>query len=123
MVQQNAHDDAADAATESDDDWQRRELCSDGNCIGVIGSNGCCKECGKPRSGTDSMRWTSCPENEPESDDPGEMDDSNNAGETMESRDGVDPYWADRRLCVDGNCIGVVGPDGKCRECGRVCDT
>jgi hypothetical protein len=24
-----------------------------------------------------------------------------------------------RRLCPDGNCIGVVGDDGRCRVCGR----
>jgi hypothetical protein len=24
-----------------------------------------------------------------------------------------------RRLCPDGACIGVIAPDGKCRECGR----
>jgi hypothetical protein len=29
------------------DNWNERTLCSDGNCIGVIGSNGYCKECGK----------------------------------------------------------------------------
>ena len=23
-----------------------------------------------------------------------------------------------RVLCMDGNCIGVVGPDGNCRVCG-----
>lgn len=27
--------------------------------------------------------------------------------------------WADRRLCSDGNCIGVIGPDGRCNECGK----
>ena len=27
---------------------EERILCSDGNCIGVIGSDGLCKECGKP---------------------------------------------------------------------------
>ncbi len=27
--------------------------------------------------------------------------------------------WADRRLCSDGNCIGVIGPDGRCKECGK----
>jgi hypothetical protein len=30
------------------DDWESRTLCSDGNCIGIIGANGRCKECGKP---------------------------------------------------------------------------
>jgi hypothetical protein len=34
---------------ESDeDDWDERVLCSDGDCIGVIGPDGRCKECGKP---------------------------------------------------------------------------
>ena len=32
----------------TDLDWEHRVLCSDGNCIGVIGPNGCCKECGRP---------------------------------------------------------------------------
>lgn len=27
--------------------------------------------------------------------------------------------WADRKLCSDGACIGVIGPDGKCKECGK----
>jgi hypothetical protein len=26
---------------------------------------------------------------------------------------------ARRRLCPDGACVGVVGPDGRCRECRR----
>lgn len=29
-------------------DFSERILCSDGACIGVIGENGVCKECGKP---------------------------------------------------------------------------
>lgn len=32
-------------------DFDNRKLCSDGTCIGVIGSDGRCKECGKPYSG------------------------------------------------------------------------
>ncbi len=34
--------------TQTDLDWENRILCSDGNCIGVIGPDGKCKECGKP---------------------------------------------------------------------------
>jgi len=30
--------------------------------------------------------------------------------------------WENRRLCSDENCIGVIGPDGRCKECGRPCD-
>ena len=26
---------------------------------------------------------------------------------------------ATRVLCSDGTCIGVVGPDGRCKECGK----
>jgi hypothetical protein len=29
------------------DDWDKRQLCSDGTCMGVIGENGKCSECGK----------------------------------------------------------------------------
>ena len=32
-------------------DWDKRVLCSDESCIGVIGPDGKCKECGKPVSG------------------------------------------------------------------------
>ena len=32
----------------TDVDWENRRLCSDGNCIGVIGPDDCCKVCGKP---------------------------------------------------------------------------
>jgi hypothetical protein len=28
-------------------------------------------------------------------------------------------FDAGRRLCDDGSCVGVVGPDGVCRTCGR----
>ena len=34
--------------------------------------------------------------------------------------DADDDHWANRRLCPDGNCIGVIGPDGRCKECGRL---
>lgn len=33
------------------DDWKNRILCSDESCIGVIGPDGRCKECGKPHTG------------------------------------------------------------------------
>lgn len=27
--------------------------------------------------------------------------------------------WDHRELCPDGGCIGVIGPDGTCKTCGR----
>lgn len=35
-----------------DQEWERRTLCSDESCIGVIGANGRCRECGLPYGGT-----------------------------------------------------------------------
>lgn len=45
--------------TISNDEWERRILCSDGNCIGVIGADGCCKVCGKPYEGDLPLTATS----------------------------------------------------------------
>jgi hypothetical protein len=28
--------------------------------------------------------------------------------------------WDQRQLCPDGGCVGVIGPDGTCKTCGRV---
>ena len=48
-----------DAAVEGGDedafDFDSRKLCSDGTCIGVIGADGRCKECGKPYTGEPEM--------------------------------------------------------------------
>jgi hypothetical protein len=27
--------------------------------------------------------------------------------------------WAHREVCADGACVGVIGPDGTCKVCGR----
>lgn len=56
---QEVHTDLTDAAAEGDDegtvDFASRKLCSDGTCIGVIGPDGRCKECGKPYTGEPEM--------------------------------------------------------------------
>jgi len=37
-----------------------------------------------------------------------------------EDEDSVtDIEWEQRTLCMDESCIGVIGPDGRCKECGR----
>lgn len=133
-----------DAETSEDDDldadWENRVLCEDGNCIGVIGPNGLCKECGKPYEGNDeinpedkkeetsgldklSIDEDSVTDTGPEetfSHDHGEQlrDDATEqsvADETLVP----DDDWESRTLCSDGNCIGVIGPDGRCKECGK----
>ena len=108
-----------------DIDWDNRVLCSDGNCIGVIGSDGNCKECGKPYKG--KLPWqigSEEPGPSPEvSDQPDLPDEEEEAVvDTERDTDGKtqdDSDWENRKLCSDGNCIGVIGTDGRCKECGK----
>jgi hypothetical protein len=76
----------------------RRELCPDGGCIGLIGPDGRCKVCGtvSPSAVADPRRQGMVDGEE------GDADDED-----------------DRELCPDGACIGVIGDDGRCGECGR----
>lgn len=87
-------------------DLENRELCPDGSCIGVLGPDGRCSECGRTReqaaSGVD-------PEGAAGGDAP--LD-------TIETS-----FDDERQLCPDGACIGVIGPDGRCKECGRSRDS
>jgi len=110
-----------------DSDWDRRVLCSDGNCIGVIGPDGRCKECGKPYEGelpepesrNSEASATLTPADEPE-ENSGESEAA--SGQTDDGPDGSpsdESDWDRRVLCSDGNCIGVIGPDGRCTECGK----
>jgi len=105
----------------SDSDWGNRILCEDGNCIGVIGPDGNCKECGKKYEGT--LPETVVSAEETPSDGSGETEEIDTpaqtaaddpSGEEAESDD-----WGSRQLCNDGNCIGVIGSDGRCKECGK----
>ncbi len=47
-------------------------------------------------------------------------------GESVESDTGDGGDYAydpgKRVACSDGNCIGIIGPDGKCTECGKPYD-
>ena len=111
----------------TDIDWERRVLCSDGNCIGVIGPDGLCNECGKKYEGTlpedHFLGKESLPQEEstvkqedqsPEEVEPQDATEENGENESLENDD-----WQNRILCSDGNCIGVIGPDGCCKECGK----
>ena len=107
-------DEPSDLNTEGenarDDDWENRILCSDENCIGVIGPDGRCKECGKAYK-----------DKEPQA---GEMDTAPSDAAPQEDPDvkpatRFDDDWESRTLCSDESCIGVIGPDGRCKECGR----
>ena len=39
--------------------------------------------------------------------------------ENEENKKQTDLEWERRTLCSDESCIGVIGPDGRCKECGK----
>jgi hypothetical protein len=112
------NNDHASESRISDAEWARRRLCPDGHCIGVIGPDGRCKACGRP-AGED------LPAAAEDAAAPDFTDDAPVDAGPPESAPALSPTavpaddWDHRRLCHDGNCIGVIGPDGCCKECGR----
>ena len=106
---------------DKNEDWESRVLCSDESCIGTIGTDGKCKECGKiyegvlqaaPSAGnvpaeTNLNKIANPPQNQEINKDSGSKNYN------------ADEEWEKRVLCSDGACIGVIGPDGKCKECGK----
>jgi hypothetical protein len=115
----NEHpDEIMEKNSEKETDWENRTLCSDGNCIGVIGPDGHCKECGKKYEGPaleESPFEEDMDEEETEA-----IADENAEEENIEEKDTPDDLdWENRKLCSDGNCIGVIGSDGRCKECGK----
>ncbi len=86
-------------------DFDSRRLCDDGACTGVIGDDGRCRECGRTAGA-----------GEPVAADAG---DEGDAGDARDAREDAPPFDDDRRLCPDGACVGLLGPDGRCKVCGR----
>jgi hypothetical protein len=84
-----------------DIDFDSRQLCSDGNCTGVIGDDGHCKTCGRAADGTAAEPVASV---------------ASAASPGSAAEDGT--FDDDRRLCPDGACVGLLGDDGKCKVCG-----
>ena len=99
-------------ADSQDERWEDRQLCSDESCIGVIGPDGRCKECGKP-----GLVPVPNPAAKPLGPPP-ESAATPQASPPEAPHTGADD-WENRRLCPDESCIGVVGPDGRCSECGK----
>jgi hypothetical protein len=104
---------AGDEALDLDD----RELCADGNCTGVVGDDGRCRACGlDARTG----ERTAAPP-------PGEAahgeDGGGYGGEGEDGAESAPGDFEERALCPDGNCVGVIGPDGRCKVCGATAAT
>lgn len=109
-------------------EWDERQLCPDGGCVGVIGPEGTCTVCGRvaPNWGDERTRGLIAPE---EGDDDGDdvadddeeaADDGDDAAAETEARaEPTESDWPERELCSDGACIGVIGADGRCKVCGK----
>lgn len=97
---------------DKDEDWGKRTLCIDESCIGTIGPDSRCRECGKPYDGllNPATEVTEKNKEQAEPVDDLKKDTENNAS---------DEEWEKRILCSDETCIGTIGPDGRCRECGK----
>jgi hypothetical protein len=98
-----------------------RRLCPDGNCIGLIGPDGRCKECGRSTDGKPALVGKVDGKVDDKVDDNDEVSaDGEAAAAASEPKPaGAGAFDPNRKLCPDGNCTGVIGPDGTCRECGQ----
>ena len=101
----------AEIIFDKDEDWEKRILCSNESCIGTIGPDSKCRECGKPYEGE-------IPSGHGAS---GHQDVAAEEQNPISSKTVTvyDDDWDKRVLCSDESCIGTLGPDGHCRECGK----
>jgi len=93
--------------SETSFDPARRRLCPDGSCVGLVGDDGRCRVCGRTESEAAAGEAVAAPA----------LGGDDEAGEPAAAAAGG--FDSSRRLCDDGNCVGVVGDDGVCRVCGR----
>ena len=94
---------------DENEDWEKRILCSDESCIGTIGPDGKCKECGKVYEGKLQA--------EPNVQKVEKVTLDKQKQDLVNSES--DDDWDKRVLCGDESCIGIIGSDGKCKECGK----
>lgn len=113
----NIPEENQEESADYDIDWDDRVLCDDGNCIGVIGADGRCRECGRAHEGDLPEPAVSDQDERPEAED--EEPSIAVVEPDHAPQDAADDDWDHRVLCSDGNCIGIIGSDGKCKECGK----
>lgn len=112
------------------DDWDYREVCPDGSCVGVIGPDGTCKVCGRVSPTWDNERERGMVvdgQADPDAemhDGEDDLDDAEDgeaeaAAELGPDASTDDHEWSRRQLCPDGACVGLVGPTGACAVCGK----
>jgi hypothetical protein len=99
-----------------------RILCPDGACIGLIGSDGRCKVCGKLYEGDEPLVNENIVENADQPDLPDDIGPMNSEIQALKKElDEQDSQEneLERFCCSDDTCIGIIGKDGKCGTCGK----
>ena len=105
--------------SQGDVEWENRTLCSDESCIGVIGPDGRCKECGLPFGQEQTEKHHQEQQDTEAADEFDQPNDEDHTTDDEEANSREDIDWENRTLCSDESCIGVIGPDGRCNECGK----
>jgi hypothetical protein len=105
--------DESRAPSDGDELDDERELCPDGTCVGVIGVDGRCKVCGARGAGPARAGSAGSTPGLGAQAESGAV--SNSGAEADEDED--------RELCPDGGCIGLIGPDRRCKVCGTAADS
>ena len=85
-------------------EWDRRELCPDGACTGVVGEDDRCTVC----DATGTPRDRSVPV----------LVAATVLAAAAAAAAPVGDGWVERVLCSDGGCTGVIGERGVCIVCG-----
>lgn len=100
---------------ESEFNPKGRRLCPDGSCVGLIGSDGRCGECGRVAGPAGAEIYAAA---DAESD--GSVVEVETPSEAAAPASGEGAFDPKRRLCNDGSCVGVIGANGACNVCGKL---
>ncbi len=99
----------------SEFDLESRVLCDDDTCIGLVGTDGKCKVCGRQYQGGDKLPAFEKSEN---SNEP-HNDERQNNEDYIENENTDENETDERIMCSDDMCIGVVNTEGICGTCGK----
>jgi hypothetical protein len=102
-------------------EWDERQLCDDGACVGVVGADGKCTVCGRAGAARTSDLGLQTSDSEDQSRElpKPEARSPKSEARSPDPDPTGDPDWDQRTLCPDGACTGLINADGKCGVCGR----
>jgi len=112
----------SDQNVTNESDWENRIPCKDESCIGTIGADGRCRECGLSMDTQMADEQAILKE---DSRDNASVDDTDEAVEDGDAtdddvEDSAPGEWQERILCRDESCTGTIGSNGRCRVCDAV---